>query len=295
MRSSARPGRPARRAPPAPCAGPRRPRRPPRPARRAPAHHDQVVERLIGAGGESHALGHLEVGGGDQHIPVREHQQGQVGGVGARGLHQRPRLRAGLDVEPAVGHVVARQEVLQLVRLAREAVPHNADAVVADDARLPVREQIVEHRVQLLLRRIPGLHQVVVERHAVDRVDRGLGVGVRGQQHPLRVGHHLARLRGTPRRSSAASAGRPPAAPPARRAGAPGRAARAPAPDSARSTRKRSPYRRRRSRWTARDTPGSSSMLIINGFTAGRRVVGGGGRHRQGVCTPPGRRLPTPC
>ncbi len=56
---------------------------------------------------------------------------------------------------------------------------------------LPVLEQVVEHRVQPLLRRAPGLHQVVVEPDLVDRPDRGLGVGVGRQQHALGLRGHL--------------------------------------------------------------------------------------------------------
>jgi dihydrofolate reductase len=64
---------------------------------------------------------------------------------------------------------------------------------VPDDAQLrlaglrrgcPRGEQIVEHRVQRLLWRVPRLEQVVVDVDDVDRIDRRLGIGVRGQQHP---------------------------------------------------------------------------------------------------------------
>ncbi len=50
--------------------------------------------------------------------------------------------------------------------------------------RQPRLQQVVDHRVELLLRRVPRLEQVVVQVDDVDRVDRGVGVGVRGQQHP---------------------------------------------------------------------------------------------------------------
>ncbi len=61
-------------------------------------------------------------------------------------------------------------------------------------AGLPRRQQILDHREQLFLGRVPRLQQVVVERDLVDRGDRGLGVGVGGQQHALGVGDDLARL-----------------------------------------------------------------------------------------------------
>src|SRR6266567_4601202 len=50
----------------------------------------------------------------------------------------------------------------------------------------PRVEQRVDHRVELLLRRVPRLEQVVVEVDHVDGVDRGSGVGVGGEQHPPR-------------------------------------------------------------------------------------------------------------
>ena len=53
------------------------------------------------------------------------------------------------------------------------------------ELRLPVRQQVAEDRIQALLRRIPGLHQVVIEPDVVDRPDGGLGIGVGRQQDAL--------------------------------------------------------------------------------------------------------------
>ena len=75
-------------------------------------------------------------------------------------------------------------------------MPDQAHAAGLEErTRLPGGEQILEHREELLLGRIPGLEQVVVERDLVDRRDRGRRVGIGGQQHALGVGHDLARLR----------------------------------------------------------------------------------------------------
>ena len=52
-------------------------------------------------------------------------------------------------------------------------------------AGLPGRQQVLDDGVELLLRRVPRLEQVVVERDLVDRLDRGLGVGVGGEQDAL--------------------------------------------------------------------------------------------------------------
>ena len=50
---------------------------------------------------------------------------------------------------------------------------------------MPVAQQVVEHREQPLLGRVPRLHQVVVEADVVDGLDGDVGVGVRRQQHAL--------------------------------------------------------------------------------------------------------------
>jgi len=58
----------------------------------------------------------------------------------------------------------------------------------------PVREEVVDDRVQLLLGRVPRLQQVLVELDVVDGPDRDIGVGVGGQQDALGVGLEWERL-----------------------------------------------------------------------------------------------------
>ncbi len=53
---------------------------------------------------------------------------------------------------------------------------------------VPVGEQVVQHRVEVLLRRIPGLQQVMVDPDRVDRPDGRVGVGVGGEENLLRFG-----------------------------------------------------------------------------------------------------------
>ena len=49
---------------------------------------------------------------------------------------------------------------------------------------LPRLQQLVDDRIELLLRRLPGLQQIVIDIDDVDRRDGGVGVGVRGEQRP---------------------------------------------------------------------------------------------------------------
>ena len=130
----------------------------------------------------------------DQRIAVRRDHHGQRQPVRLRRLEQPLRLRLVGGV-PAVRHLVAGQELAHLRRAGRPAVPDDLGLrhrpVVRGHPRL---EQRVDHRVELLLRRVPRLEQVVVEVDHVDRVDRGAGVGVRGEQHPARPGVDVHRL-----------------------------------------------------------------------------------------------------
>ena len=115
--------------------------------------------------------------------------------VDARDGQELACLGVALDVQPACRHAIARQEVAHVVSLLGEPVSDHAHAARFErGARLPGRQQILEDREQLLLGRIPGLEQVVVQRDLVDRLDRGLGVGIGGQQHALGVGRQLPGL-----------------------------------------------------------------------------------------------------
>ena len=110
--------------------------------------------------------------------------------VAVGGGEEGARLGVG-DVEPAVGDPVARQEVTRGVGVRREPVADEPQAGLGEPRgrrRLPLLQELVEDRVEALLRRAPRLHQVVVEADLVDRLDGGLGVGVGGQQHAPGVG-----------------------------------------------------------------------------------------------------------
>ena len=114
----------------------------------------------------------------------------------SRGVVQPQRFVVAFEIEPAVRHVVAGEERLDLVAALRPAVaddPH--DGVRGRGA--PSRQSLSRSssdRVQPLLGRVPRLQQVVVEADVVDRLDRDVGVGVRGEQHELGVGRVHARL-----------------------------------------------------------------------------------------------------
>ena len=83
-------------------------------------------------------------------------------------------------------------------------------------AGLPVFQQVGQHRVQLLFRRVPGLVQVVVDAGRVDGPDGRFGVGIGGQQHPPRVGINFPRpLQKLDAASCPACAGRSGSGPPA--------------------------------------------------------------------------------
>ena len=167
--------------------------------RRAAAHDHEVVELARRRPADADAPGDLRDVRRAQRLAVLQQHQRQALGlvaVQAGGRQQRAGARGvALDVDVAERHEVAGQEVAQLVRGAREAVADHAQPVLGRrPRRVPRREQVVEGRVQLLLGRVPRLHEVAVEADAVDGVDRGLRVGVGRQQHAPRVRRQRARL-----------------------------------------------------------------------------------------------------
>ncbi len=153
-------------------------------AGRTTADHDHVVELLGGVDAQPDAGRQLGVAGGAQHLALRgDHDRDAVVALHLGGGQQPLALGLGGGVPP-VGHPVAGQEVAHLERPRRPAVPDHLGLrhrhVVGGP---PVLEQLVDDRVELLLRRVPGLEQVVVDVDEVDRLDRGVGVGVRREQH----------------------------------------------------------------------------------------------------------------
>ncbi len=105
------------------------------------------------------------------------------------------------EIEPPIRDVVAPEECLDLVASRRPAMPDHADPAVIRVGTLHTGEQVVEDGIQLVLRPVPWLHQVVVEVDVVDRPDRDIGVGVHGvsdtrfTSRALRRAGRAARLR----------------------------------------------------------------------------------------------------
>ena len=157
-------------------------------AGRAAAHHDQVVEVMLRDRRQVDLRRHLGVRRRDQRLAVGGDEHRELAAVGARGGEQ-PLPFVGVRGVPAVGDLVTGQEVTQRRGRGGPPVPDQLRlldrlAVLA----LPGLQQFVDNRVELLLRRVPGLEQVVVEVDDVDRVDRGARVRVGGQQHPAGEG-----------------------------------------------------------------------------------------------------------
>jgi len=156
-------------------------------ARRTAADDDEVVEVAHRIGGEPDRRGDLGFGRVAQGGAVGRDDQRHVLGAGPGRRQQALALRV-VDVVPAVGHGVAGEEVARAEALGRPAVADDADLV--DGAltdRAPRLHERVDDRVELLLRRVPGLEQVVVDVDDVDRADRGVGVGVGGEQRAAGV------------------------------------------------------------------------------------------------------------
>ena len=122
--------------------------------------------------------------------------QWQVLGVPATRVQQPGRLGVTLQLEPLEWHLVAGQEVFDLMRRGRPAVADDPDALVRPEPvlHLPILEEVVEHRIELLLRRIPRLQQVVVNIGPIDGGNGRIGIGVGGEKNAPGLGVKLAGL-----------------------------------------------------------------------------------------------------
>ena len=162
---------------------------------RGPATDDHDVVEVRGRDGrQSYLLCQLTHARLDQVVALGGHHQRDAGHLDARGGEQT--LALGLvGREPAVGHGVAGEEIPHLERPGRPAVADDLDPVHGLLVRgEPHLEKRVDDRVELLLRGIPGLQQIVIEVDDVDRLDGGVGVRIRGEQRPPRVREQIHRL-----------------------------------------------------------------------------------------------------
>ena len=156
--------------------------------RRAGADDADVVQRLLRPVRRPSAPASSRVDGERSVSPSGTSTSGRSVGLRLGQVAQPLALGVALDVVPAVWHVVAGQEGLDLVAALGPPVPDDADVgrVVRVGLR-PVAEQVVDDGVEPLFGRIPRLEQVVVQADVVDRLDRDVGVGVRGEQEVLRA------------------------------------------------------------------------------------------------------------
>lgn len=144
-----------------------------------------VVERLVGPGAQPEGARQLHARGGAQGVAIGHEHQRQLVGRDPSSLEPARALRLLLDVDPAVGHVVAGEEGLGRVTALGPSVPH--DTQVGDVGGVgssPIAQQVVDGGVETLVRWVPRLEQVVVEPDLVDRADGGVGVGV-GREEQL--------------------------------------------------------------------------------------------------------------
>ncbi len=164
-------------------------------ASRSRADDDQVIEGLRSPRMQARLLGQLRDVGIDQGTSVGKEDDGQPDLLLTGRLHQRQGFLVPLDVQPLIGDLTPGQEILDRVGVGRPERSGNANAFKGHvGTGQPIVEQIVQHRIEVLLWGAPRLHQVVVQPDGVDRGDGRLRVGVGREQHlpGIRVeGHRL--------------------------------------------------------------------------------------------------------
>ena len=165
---------------------------------RTAAHNRQIVEFESRPGAQAESLSQILRTRFGYTLPVREHNQRQLELVGSEALHETVHffVPAGcVRVQPLIGNLVSREKIANVVGLGRPAGPQHANSFEGRmEIRGPIIEQIVQNGEQLLLRRVPGFQQVVIELNVVDGFDRGIGIRVSSEQCPLGVGIKFDRL-----------------------------------------------------------------------------------------------------
>jgi hypothetical protein len=133
----------------------------------ASAQNDQVVGCGAGAGVEADAASHFRVGRVGETAAILEEHHREAPLFGRQHVQGTAHLRIAvslLRVEPLVVHLVARQKLAELVGAAR---PSRAEHLQSLERRpvgcLPIAEQIVQNRIEVLLGRVPGLEQVMMQ------------------------------------------------------------------------------------------------------------------------------------
>ena len=157
-------------------------------AGRAAADDHEVVVVLRRLRRDSESAGELEDRGLLEHTPSSSRATGRrASSTPMTCSSSRASPSRSTSSQRAGTPLRARKSRRSCVALEKRCPISAHAAGLEERARLPGGEQILEHREELLLGRIPRLEQVVVERDLVDRRDRGVGVGVGGQQHALGV------------------------------------------------------------------------------------------------------------
>ena len=88
---------------------------------------------------------------------------------------------------------MATEEVFDAVGFWTPALTDDTDAPEGRRVfGVPICEQVVENGVEILLGRIPGFHQVMMQTNIVDRRDGSGGIGVGGEQDASGVGVEFA-------------------------------------------------------------------------------------------------------
>ena len=154
--------------------------------RRSAPHNRQIVERLRRLRLQPHFLRHLRVRRVHQRRPVIANHDRQLYVLDIP--QQFFCFRVGFHVHPLVRHAIPRQKVLDPVRIRRPLVPDYPQPLERRAVLfLPLVQQFLHARVQVFFRRVPRLHQVIVQLHLVNRLDRRVCVGVCRQQRAPRV------------------------------------------------------------------------------------------------------------
>ena len=163
---------------------------------RPSADDRQIVEACLRARPQADFLRDLRRGAFEELRPIGKEDDWKTCRFRSESFQKKFGLRiarGNLRVDPLVGDVIAREEVAQFIRPGRPSRAEYANSRIGwMVGSLPVAEQIVQLRIEVLGGRVPRLHEKIVDAGLIDGANRGGRVRVCGEQRALglRVNPH---------------------------------------------------------------------------------------------------------
>src|SRR4029077_7464982 len=158
----------------------------------------QIIKASLGASSQSDFLRNVRRDTLKQLRPPWKKNRREIRSLWAQRVQKAFGLRIvgrRLDINPLIRDVITRKKVSQLVRSRRPSCAEHANSLKCRMVGgLPVVEQVVQLRIQMVRGRIPRLQEKIIDAGLIDGADGSVGVGICREQRSLRTRIYPHRL-----------------------------------------------------------------------------------------------------